>query len=253
MTWYDFLNPVFGPLLQLGPFWAISILSLVITLVMTVIYKFVTDQKLMKSLKDEQKEYQKEIKSLKDSPKEMMKVQKEMMKKNMEYMKHSLKPTLITMIPILLIFGWMAANLAFEPIYPNETYSITALFDEKANGQVTLIPDNATKVISDPTQTIKEKVIWKLKSSSLGNHVIGVRYNNQTYNKKVLISTDLKTEEEIATFDHSDLKQIKIDYKDLKPLGPNFSIFGWHPGWLGIYIVLSIVLSMILRKLMKVY
>ena len=81
-------NPVLLPLINLNPFWGIVILSLGISLLIVVIYKFVTDQKEMKRLKDEQKEYQKKLKSLKSNPAEMMKVQKEAMKQNLAYTTH---------------------------------------------------------------------------------------------------------------------------------------------------------------------
>ncbi len=253
MVWHDFLTPVFQPLLELGPFWAIFIISLFISLIITLVYKWVTDQTLMKSLKEEQKEMQKKVKSLKDNPPEMMKVQKEAMKKNMQYMKHSFKPTLITILPILLIFGWMAAHLTYEPIYPGETYSITALFEKGVTGEAELIPDEDTELLSDAVQDINSEVTWKLKSKTKGSRLIKINYDGQPYAKKVLITEELNYEEPITIFQHSDLKQITINYNKLKPLGPDFSIFGWQPGWLGLYIIFSLIFSMGLRKLLKIY
>ena len=37
----------------------------------------------------------------------MMELNKITMEKNMKYMMHSFKPTLYTLIPILIIFGWI--------------------------------------------------------------------------------------------------------------------------------------------------
>ena len=59
------LNPVFGPLLKLGPFWAIFILSLIISLLIVLVYKYATNQEEMKRLKDQQKDFQKKMKELK--------------------------------------------------------------------------------------------------------------------------------------------------------------------------------------------
>lgn len=254
MSWNAFLDPVFKPILSLGPFLAILIVSFAISLIITLVYKWVTDQGKMKSLKEEQKEYQQRIKGLKENPAEMMKVQKEAMKKNMEYMKHSFKPTLITMLPIILIFGWMAAHLSFEPIYPGETYSITAEFQKGVTGTVTLVPDTDSELVSSQaTQNINEGVTWRLKSNTLGNHILTLDYGGQFFTKKVLISKELEYEDQISIIQNSDLKQIKIDYNKLRPLGPNFDIFGWQPGWLGLYIIFSLIFSMSLRKLMKIY
>ena len=103
----SFFNSIFTPLLSFSPFWTVFLIAFTISLVITVIYKFATDQRLMKELKTDMKMLQKEMKELKDHPEKIVAKQKLAMQKNMEYMKHSMKPTLITMVPLLLIFGWL--------------------------------------------------------------------------------------------------------------------------------------------------
>ena len=255
-------NPVLLPLINMNPFWGIVILSFLISLLIVIIYKLVTNQDEMKRLKDEQKEYQKKLKALKSNPEEMMKVQKEAMKKNMDYMKHSFKPTLITFIPIILIFGWMNAHLAYEPIYPGETFSVTAMFAEDFTGEAQLEGDEDTEFISEIKQEIKEdQATWNLKSSK-GEHFFTVKVGSDEQTKKVLITKDLAYEDPITLYQHSDIEQIKINYNKLKPVdhllsteekAADFSLFGWKPGWLGLYIIFSIVFSMGLRKLLKIY
>jgi len=73
----------------------------------TLAYKFLTDQRLLKSLKDELKGFQEEIKQNKDKPEKVVEVQKKAMEKNLKLMTHSLKPTLYTFIPVILIFTWL--------------------------------------------------------------------------------------------------------------------------------------------------
>ena len=89
--------------------WNVLLMSFILTLIMTLLYKFFTDQKLMKELKDDMKALQAEMKLLKDNPEKMMETQKKAMEKNMKYLLQSLKPTLITFIPILVIFAWLHA------------------------------------------------------------------------------------------------------------------------------------------------
>ncbi|MDP7324218.1 MAG: EMC3/TMCO1 family protein, partial [Candidatus Woesearchaeota archaeon] len=79
MVFDRLLDPIFNPLLVLGPLWALVIMSFFISLVIIIIYKYTTDQNLMKQLKEELKEIQKEMKDLKDKPQEAMKVQKRAM------------------------------------------------------------------------------------------------------------------------------------------------------------------------------
>jgi len=191
------------------------------------------------------------MKEMKDRPEEMIKMQKEAMSSNMEYMKHSLKAMLITFLPVILIFGWMNAHLAYEPIFPGETYSITASFKEGLTGEAELIADEDTQILSSAKQPLANQVTWSLKSKE-GEHILTVKTRELQQSKKIIATTQVLYSEPITTFAHSDITQIKINYNELKPLG-KLSLLGWHPGWLGIYIILSIIFSMILRKLLKVY
>jgi uncharacterized membrane protein (DUF106 family) len=246
------LNPILLPLINKSPFLAILIISLVISVLITFVYKLVTNQEKMKEMKDKQKDYQKKMKELRSNPEEMMKVQKEAMKINMEYMKQSFKPTLITMLPIILIFGWMAAHFSYEPIYPGETYSVTAFFNEGIEGTSQLVIDDGTQFFSEESQDIVDKqVTWNLKSDE-GPHLLTFKQGKTEQTRKILISKNFNFEDPIETFEHSDITKAQINYNKLKPLG-DYSIFGWRPGWLGIYIIFSIVFSMVLRKVLKIY
>ncbi len=247
-------NPIFGSLINASPFWAICVLALLIAVLISLVYKYATNQDLMKALKDEQKEYQKKIKGLRDQPEKMMAMQKEAMSKNMAYMKQSFKPTLITMIPIILIFGWMAGVLAYEPIFPGETYSITAIFEKGVVEDALLVLDEGSElVLGDSTlmPIVDGKATWRLKSDA-GEHVLGVSVGDVSEVKDVLITTELRYAPQMDVYKHSDVKSIEINYNKLKPAG-DFSLFGWKPGWLGWYILFSIVFSIGIRKLLKIH
>ena len=247
------LNPLFGNLMTNSPFLVILITAFVVSVLITFVYKLMTDQDLMKAMKDEQKSYQEKIKALKNQPEKMMALQKEMMSKNFDYMKHSFKPTLVTFIPIILIFGWLAGNFAYEPIYPGETYSITATVLDGIN-EVEILLGAGSELVpgSNAIQTVKKnKVTWRLKSEE-GPHEVTVSSGGDLATKKVLITTDLLHEEQFETYSHSDISKIEINYNKLKPLG-DFSLFGWKPGFLGWYIILSLVFSIGLRKAFKIH
>ena len=49
------LDPLFQPILRMKTFYAVAIISLGITILITFIYKWTTNQSLMKSLKAEMK------------------------------------------------------------------------------------------------------------------------------------------------------------------------------------------------------
>ena len=108
----NFFNSIFGFLLDWPPQHSLIFISFLLTLLITIAYKYLTDQKFLKKAKAELKELQKEIKELKHNPTRMMEKQKELMQKNMKLMGHSLKPSLFTLLPLIIIFSWLRSTYA---------------------------------------------------------------------------------------------------------------------------------------------
>ncbi len=65
----------------------------------------------MKNLKEEIDKINKEMKKNMHDQKKVMSMQKEAFNKQMVMMRHSLNSTLITFLPIIILFGWLRANL----------------------------------------------------------------------------------------------------------------------------------------------
>jgi len=99
-----FFSLTLGPFSSWSPAGSLLIISFILTLLTTLIYKYTTDQELMKTFKEESKKIQQEMKLLKNDPNKMMEKNKEMMEKNMKVMKQSFKPLIYTFIPFAIIF-----------------------------------------------------------------------------------------------------------------------------------------------------
>jgi uncharacterized membrane protein (DUF106 family) len=245
------LNPIFDPLLSLPMVWVIVIMAFLITFLITLIYKFTTNQSLMKDLKDEMKELQNEMKELKSEPQKMMSVQKKAMQTNMKYMSHSMRSMLFTFIPIILIFGWMNTHLAYEPIVPGQEFTTSVLFYNGVNGNVELIIPEGISAESELIKTIGDgEIKWILKGEA-GEYLLEYKLDgkSKSYTKDLLITEGKTYAKPIELVKDKTVRQISIDNNKIKV----FNLFGWKVGWLGSYIILSIVFSMGLRKLFKVY
>ena len=250
MAYYDFLNVAFAPLLKIHPLVAVIILALLISVIIILITKYTTDQALMKRLKEEMKEHQKQAKELKSNPTKAMEMQKKAMDLNMKYMMHSMKPTLITFIPIILIFGWMSANFAYHNIAPDEEFSVSMIFDADAKGSAILNDQEGLSIIGDAAQNIQNsKATWILKGSE-GTYNLEFSYKNKTFYKNILITPGSKYAESVGKIKDDDAKSIQINYRKLMLLPIGFK--DWF-GWLGVYIWSSIAFTMGLRKILKVY
>ncbi len=248
------VDPIFRPLLQMPLFWSITLIALLMSIIITIAYRLMTDQSLMKDLKDELKSLQKEMKELKDNPQKMMKVQKKVMETNMKYMMHSMRPTLITFLPIIIIFGWLTANVAYEPLLPNQEFTTTAVFDKGSSGTVELmVPDGVTLVSDAEQKIINNEAVWTLKGKE-GVYILEYVYNDNEHQTKELTISDNKYSDVVTKVKdkQSMFSTISLSNKKTKPLG-DISLLGWKPGWLGVYIIMSIIFSMTFRKVFKIY
>ncbi|MBW2988966.1 DUF106 domain-containing protein [Candidatus Woesearchaeota archaeon] len=243
------LSPIFDPLLKLPILWVVVIMAFLITVLITAIYKYTTNQSLMKDLKGEMKELQKEMKELRSEPQKMMQVQKKAMQTNMKYMTHSMRSMLFTFIPIILIFGWMNANLAYSPIRPSQEFTTTMSFYENVKGDVELVLPNGIESDGELNKTISDgETKWILKGEE-GEYLLEYNIGHKSYTKELTINEEQKYSKPIEQVKDKTVKQISVDNNKIKVL----NLFGWKLGWLGTYILLSIIFSIALRKLFKVY
>ncbi len=95
---------------------SLIVISFLITLIMTLVTKFLTDQRRLKELKEVQKSCQLQLRDTKGDLKKQTEIQSEMMKCSLEMMKYSLKPTLITFIPLLILLAWIRGIYALTEI-----------------------------------------------------------------------------------------------------------------------------------------
>lgn len=251
MAFNDLIDPVMRPLLSLDPIIAVSIVALAVSVIITFIYKFTTNQDLMKRLKDEMKEFQKEMKELREHPEEMMKVQKKAMQTNMKYMMQSFKSTLFTILPIILIFGWMNANFAYESIVPGEQFQISLDFAKGSLGNIRIVVPEGVEVVGETDmELINDKAAFTLKGNE-GRYIEGeslkFEYGDRVYFKDLIISSEHEYAKKVEMIKNSNLRTITIGNRKKEIL----PILNW--GWLGTYIIFSIVFSMLLRKWLKVY
>jgi uncharacterized membrane protein (DUF106 family) len=251
-------NPIFGWMLNIPPLVAILILALVLGLVSTLLQKYLTDQAKLRRLRDDTKKFQEQMKKAskeKDQDK-VMKIQAKMMPLQLDMMKETFKPLLVSLVPFLLVFFWLSNHFAFHQIGPEQPFTVSATF-EGIQGEVTL---KATPelTIEKPTQEIKDgKVTWLLQGDK-GTYDLTIAFPEggvaiPPANRKLIISEErLYETPAIPNPDgHKFVTSFNVENEKLIPI-PALNLFGWHPGWIFYYILFSIPLSLLLKKLLQV-
>lgn len=230
------------------PFIGIILFSLLISLFITLIIFFFTDREKMRTLKERQKELQRKAKEHQKAGNQdaLMEINKQLMLDMPEMMKHNFKPMLITFIPIIIIFSWANANVAYIPIAPQQEFIAVLELAKGAVGEVNISVPEGINVIGNELKTIQNnQVNWTLKGNA-GTHFLKFTYNGAIVSKKVIITEGIEYAKVSEKYD-GEIKTITIKNEKLVCM----NIFGWKVGWLGSYIIFSLVFSLILRKLFK--
>lgn len=243
MSFFDILDPVLGPLLNMNPTMAILLVSGLTSLTITVLYKFMTDQELIRSIKNDQKKMRKEMQKYKDDPKKVMAMNSKMMSQSFGLMKQTLRPSLVTMIPILLVFGWLHANFAYYPIEPGEEFSVEAQISA-ANATLDILPsDRITFLTNQTIAATNDKTTWDLMGEE-GTYTMRIITPNEEVEQKLIIG------EKYADPDvrhRGDIRRVTISNERLQ-----VNVLGLSMGWIWAYILFSITGSIVFRKLFRV-
>ncbi len=243
------LDPFLSPLLRLPPFWSLVVIVLFVTLGVTLVQKYKTDQRRLRELKALQKRHQQRIREAARDPEKLVKLQQEQMAYTLEMFRHSFKPLLYTLLPLLIVFGWMQSHLAFQPIMPGEEFSVSVELAEGASGQVSLsvVPEGLS-IIGNASQPAAPLLSWRLRGGA-GWYTLRFSLDGESVEKEVLVGRGgaLSASESYEGLFH----RVTVGYEPIRPLG-SFSLFGWRPGWFGTYVLLSFLFSILFRKLFHV-
>ncbi len=254
----NLLDPILNPLTNYSPALIITIFSLVLAFLSVIIYKLTTNQKYLKELRRKTEKIQKKIRELqkditsKEAQKEMGKLNTELMLISGEQMKASMRSTIFTIIPFLLLFGWLAAHYSYEPLLPNQPFNITVISQNNIK--------NLTLESTPKLELINESFFIKHSNNNdfyvktftvkgqQGDYLLEFKLNNNLIMKKDIIITTRHeyTNPKETTKDKK--TQLIISNKPLRINILNFSL-----SWFWYYFIIITIFSTLFRKILKVY
>lgn len=111
------LDPTLGIMLNWNVLIGMLVIVFIISMIMTLAQKYLTDQATLKELKKEQKLLQEEMQKYKEHPEKMLELQKKQFEIIPKTMKLTMRPLIYTGIPIILFFRWFMDYFAAIPDY----------------------------------------------------------------------------------------------------------------------------------------
>src|SRR3989344_5070450 len=110
------LNPSAGVLLDWNVSIGLFLITALITLITTILQKYMTDQDALKTIKEEQKIVQQEMKLAKSSPEKSMELSKKSLELTMTAMPMTMRPLIYTVIPFVLFLRWFQDYFTLTPV-----------------------------------------------------------------------------------------------------------------------------------------
>ncbi|MBS3063850.1 MAG: DUF106 domain-containing protein [DPANN group archaeon] len=123
-------------ILQQNALVSIALISIAVALTSTLVYKYFTDQGLIKQVRDDIKKYQDQIKAHKGDQEKVMELHKKVTDLNMQIMPQQFKPMLITIIPFLIIFWILSTVFGQLVLIPTGTFHVPLSSHETGLGWV---------------------------------------------------------------------------------------------------------------------
>jgi uncharacterized membrane protein (DUF106 family) len=100
------LNPTAGFLLNWNVNYGMVIITAILSIFLTLVQKYTTDQSLLREIKKEQKILQAQMKEFKDHPDKLLELQKKQFSFIPKTFEITMRPLIYTSVPIILFFRW---------------------------------------------------------------------------------------------------------------------------------------------------
>ncbi len=105
------LNPTFGALMNFNLWLGFIIIVGIISIILTLAQKYLSDKEKLKELRKEQKLLNEEVKKYRDHPEKLNEISKKQLEFIPRTFELTIKPLIYTSIPIILLFRWFADYL----------------------------------------------------------------------------------------------------------------------------------------------
>jgi hypothetical protein len=185
----DFLLTPFS---TLSPQWLLWSFSIVVALGSLFIFKYSTNQEILRQARGRIQGHLLEMRLFKDSPRLMLSAQWGLLKENGRCLFIGLIPLLIMVPPLLLLFPHLESRLAWKPIHPGDQLLVSATLNENASSHLMMAKLSArdgTFLASPPVRipTLHE-ISWRIRAIATGRHVLHISIPGKSESIEVVVS-----------------------------------------------------------------
>ncbi len=265
-----FFDAILMPFSGLPPLAGLSVVSLVISVGMLVVFKATSNQEALAAVKRRIHACLFEIRLFKDDLPAILSAQTEILGHNARYLAYSLVPMVWMMVPLLLVIAQLQFHYGYEGLRPGERTLLKVHLSEGGAPQISGGAPRKPAVDLDlppglrldaPAVWIpsKREMVWRLVAEEWGDFEIGVKIAGESFGKSVLVSQEVRrispVRYEPGFFNmllypaeaplprNGPLESISLAYPEAE-----ISLLGYETHWMVVFFILSIVFAFMLRN-----
>jgi uncharacterized membrane protein (DUF106 family) len=263
-----FSDAVLSPFQALNPWIAMSVLSLATAAFMLFVYRLVSDQEGIRTVKNRIAAHLLELRLYKESLPTTFSAQGNILWCSLKYILHSTRPMLVMSLPLVLALVQLDLRFGYRPLRTGETTILRVMLGDGHRPSLVRasIEPSPGFVIETPSLSIDRdrELDWRLRAMEAGDYEISVHLGDEVVTKRLVVGrAGLGCVSPVRASSHwldqllhpgerpiaqsSMVESIEIGY----PSCP-MSLFGWQLHWLIVYLAFSLLLGIALKGILKV-
>ncbi len=253
------------PFRSTAPIWGLIVISALSGLLMLWIFGRVSRQQAIRSIRDRIRGNILGVRLYQHDVRVVLKLQVTIMRDILTYVTHAFLPTLVLMIPVILILAQLNLRFALSPLRPDATALVKVTLQDAAALDAPIhldVPDGL--VVETPAVRIpsQREVAWRIRAEQPGQYALNVDVGGREVEKKVWVGEDwgavtgLRAHSLITALLYpgepllapsDEIALIEVQYSPL-PL----ALFGWPVHWLAVFLVLSLLTGFAFKRTLGV-
>jgi uncharacterized membrane protein (DUF106 family) len=259
------LDALMAPLAWMPVMAGLVLVSLVTAVAVLLAFKWTADQQALAAAKQAMQAAIFEMRLFNDDLVLLFRAQGEVVRQSLTYLRLSLAPTLWLIVPMAVLLLHMEFHFGYAGLAAGEAALVKVrLADSGASATATLAaPDGIqveTPAVVLPSQ---REIAWRIRPRKPGSYELRVRMGGTEIGKSLLVSdavgrrspvrpdasltSQLLNPSEPPVPATTGVSAITVDYPQR-----DVSVAGWHIGWVGVYLALTLAFAWILKGLFGV-
>ena len=259
------LDALLWPAARFAPVTALVLLSVATAVLVLLVFKWAADQAALSAAKDQVQAAVFEMRLFNDDLAAMFRAQGEVLSSVLRYVRLSLVPTLWLTIPIAVLMLHMDFHFGYTGLAVDAPALVEARFDGSlvpSSGMTSAsldVPDAISLETPGVVLPSAREIVWRIRPRRAGAFIVTVHLGEAAIGKTLVVSDRVVRRSPVrpaAGFlsqvlqpsepplpDGTGLAAVTVDYPE-RP----FIVAGWDIGWVGVYLGLTLVFVLLLKR-----